>query len=238
MSDAQIQELLLELRLPGFREELEHQFKHTEYSDMPFSDRILRMLQAESERRYRNKIDRLMKAAKFKYQADPESIDYRNGRNLDKSEMLSLLKCDWIKQKQNLLITGMSGTGKTWLACALGASAVRQELSVRYSRAGRLVEEVMYARLDGSITKLRMKLSRLDLLIVDDFALASMKKQEITDLFEIIEDRSANKSTIVVGQRSPSEWYDFIGDPLLADAFMDRVRSRAHILQLEGKSMR
>jgi DNA replication protein DnaC len=149
MSDAQIQELLLELRLPGFREELEHQFKHIEYSEMPISDRILRMLQAESERRYRNKIDRLMKAAKFKYQADPESIDFRNGRNLDKSEVLSLLKCDWIKQKQNLLITGMSGTGKTWLVCALGASAVRQELSVRYSRAGRLVEEMMYARLEG-----------------------------------------------------------------------------------------
>ncbi|MDX8355670.1 IS21-like element helper ATPase IstB [Cognatiyoonia sp. IB215182] len=238
MSNSQILELLHELRLAGFREELEHQLQHPQYSDMPIQDRILRMLQAETERRYRNKIDRLMKAANFKYQAAPDDINYRTGRNLDKAEILSLLKSEWIDRSQNLLISGASGTGKTWLACALGVSAVQHERSVRYVRAGRLVEEMMYARLDGTITKLRTKLARLDLLIIDDFALSPMSKQELTDLFEIIEDRSARSSTIMIAQRAPEEWYDYIADPLLADAFMDRIRSRAHLLQLKGKSLR
>lgn len=238
MSNSQIFELLHDLRLAGFREELEHQLQHPQYSDMPVQDRILRMLQAESERRYRNKIDRLMKAAQFKYQAEPDDIDYRSGRKIDKSEILSLLKCEWITRKQNILISGASGTGKTWLACALGVSAVRHEEPVRYVRAGRLAEEMMYARLDGTIAKLRAKLSRLSVLVIDDFALSPMNRPELTDLFEIIEDRSTDSSTIMIAQRAPQEWYDFIADPLLADAFMDRIRSRAHLLPLEGKSMR
>lgn len=238
MSNAQIFELLQTLRLPGVREELEHQLQHPKYSEMPLQDRLLRMLQAEMERRYNNKIDRLMKAARFKYKAEPEEIHFRNDRNLDKSEILALLKCDWIKRRQNILLSGASGTGKTWLACALGVSAVRHEMGVRYARASRLVEEVMYARLDGSLAKFRGKLSRFELLIVDDFSLSPMKKQELNDLFEIIEDRSVQSATILIAQRSPEEWYDYIGAPLLADAFMDRVRSNAHVLLLEGKSMR
>lgn len=238
MSNAQLVELLHDLRLAGFREELEHQLQNPQYSDMPVQDRILRMLQAETERRYRSKIDRLMKAAQFKYLAAPDDVDYRNGRKLDKAEILALLKCDWIVRKQNLIISGASGTGKTWLACALGVAAVQHEFSVRYARAGRLAEEIMYARLDGSIAKLRTKFSKLDLLIIDDFALSPMTKQELNDIFEVIEDRSTKSSTVMIAQRSPEEWYDFINDQLLADAFMDRIRSRARLLQLEGKSMR
>lgn len=238
MSNAQIFNILHELRLNGMREEYDHQLQNTQYADLPFSDRVLRLLQAETERRYRNKIDRLMKAAQFKYLAEPDDIEFRNGRNLDKAEVLGLLKGDWIDRKHNLILSGASGTGKTWLACALGIAAVRQEYSVRYVRASRLVEEVTYARLEGTIAKLRTKMSRYDLLIIDDFALSPMKKQELIDLFEVIEDRSTQNSTIIIAQRAPEDWYDYIGDPLLADAFMDRIRSRAHFLRLEGKSMR
>lgn len=238
MSNAQIFNLLHELRLNGMREEYDHQLQNPQYADLPFSDRVLRLLQVETERRYRNKIDRLMKAAQFKYLAEPDDIEFRNGRNLDKAEVLGLLKGDWIDRKHNLILSGASGTGKTWLACALGIAAVRQEYSVRYVRAGRLVEEVTYARLEGTIAKLRTKLSRHDLLIIDDFALSPMKKQELIDLFEVIEDRSTQSSTLMIAQRAPEEWYDYIGDPLLADAFMDRIRSRAHFLRPEGKSMR
>lgn len=238
MSETQIFNLLHELRLAGFREELEHQFQSPGYTDFPFQDRLLRLLQAETTRRYRNKIDRLLKAAQFKYRAEPEEIDYRGNRGLDKSEVLTLLSCDWITRRQNLILTGASGTGKTWLACTFGVAAVRRELSVAYYRASRLAELVKFARLDGTISKLRKRFSHLNLLIIDDFALSTMSKQELNDLFEIIEDRSAHSSTIMTSQRSPEEWHDYIGDPLLADAFMDRIRSRAHFFQLKGGSMR
>lgn len=208
MSETQLFALLHELRLTGFRQELEQQLKNPAYADLPFQDRVLRLLQAETTRRYQNKIDRLTKAAQFKYQAEPEEVDYRSSRNLDKPEVLTLLSCEWIARKQNFILTGASGTGKTWLACAFGISAVRHERPTAYYRAVRLVEIVKYARLDGTIGKLRKRLARLDLLIIDDFALSPMSKQELTDLFEVIEDRSAKSSTIVVAQRSPDEWYD------------------------------
>ncbi len=238
MAKAQLFELLNELRLPGMKNEVEHQLENPQYDTMPFTDRVTRIAQAEVERRYRNKIERLMKNAQFKVAAESEAISFKGERNLDKAEILDLLKCDWIKRKRNILITGASGTGKTWLACALGVSAVRHEMSVRYARANRIVEEFGYSRLDGSIPKLRKKIANLDLLILDDFALSPLKKQELTDLFEIIEDRSTMSSVIMISQRPAIDWYDYIGDPLIADAFMDRVRSKAYILELEGMSMR
>ncbi|MFS4438017.1 IS21-like element helper ATPase IstB [Paracoccaceae bacterium GXU_MW_L88] len=238
MSNAQLFDMLRNLRLTGFMEELDHQLKNPQYSDVPIEDRLLRMVQSEADRRYRNKIDRLLKSAQFKYHAAPEEIDFRKNRNIDKSEILSLLKCDWIRRHQNLILTGASGTGKTWLACALGMAAVQSEMGVRYVRTGRLAEEIGFSRLDGTIAKLRTKTSKLELLIIDDFALSPLKKQELTDIFEVIEDRSSRSSTIVISQRAPEEWYGYIGDPLIADAFMDRIRSRAHIMQLEGKSLR
>ncbi len=238
MTIAQLIDILHELRLAGAWEELEHQLQNPSYADLPFQDRLLGLLQAEATRRYRNKIDRLLKAANFKYQAEPEEIEFRGDRGLDKPEVLALLSCDWIARHQNLVLTGASGTGKTWLACAFGVAATRREYSAAYFRAGRLAEDIKYARLDGSIGRFRKRLGRLDVLIIDDFALSPMGKQELVDLFEIIEDRSARSSTIMTAQRSPDEWHDYIGDPLLADAFMDRIRSRAHFIQLKGKSMR
>lgn len=238
MSDAQLHELLHALRLPGMREEYDHQMRYPTYNDMPFPDRFLRLAQAETDSRLRSKIARLMKAAQFKYPAEPEEVDFRTERKLDKSLFLDFLKCDWVLRKQNILITGPAGCDKTWLACALGVAAVRRELGVRYARVGRLVEELGYARLDGTISKVRQKTSILDLLIVDDFALNAMQRQELNDLFEIVEDRSAVSSLILVGQRPVQDWHGFIGDPLMADAFMDRVRSRAHLLTLSGPSMR
>lgn len=158
MSEAQLFEILTEMRLSGAREELEHQLANTGYADMPFVDRMLRMFQAEADRRQRNRIERLTQAAQFKYvNANPEAIDYSKDRKLDKAHILDLVKCEWISRGQNMVITGASGTGKTWLASALGNSAVRHEKSTRYVRTSRLAEELNFARLDGSLTKLRTR---------------------------------------------------------------------------------
>lgn len=239
MSEAQLFEILTEMRLSGAREELEHQLANTGYADMPFVDRMLRMFQAEADRRQRNRIERLTQAAQFKYvNANPEAIDYSKDRKLDKAHVLDLVKCEWISRGQNMVITGASGTGKTWLACALGNSAVRHEKSTRYVRTSRLAEELNFARLDGSLTKLRTKIARLDLLILDDFALLPMAQQEKADLFEVIEDRDERASTMLISQRPIADWYEFVGEDLLADAFLDRVRNRTHRIQLEGKSKR
>lgn len=238
MSSDQVLDGLTGLRLSGMRDELQHQLTHPAFNEQPFTDRILGMVNAEYERRHHNKMDRRIKAAQFKYHAAPEDIKFSAARGVKKEILLELLKCDWIERRNHILITGASGTGKTWISCALGMAAARKEMTVRYGRVSRILEEVQYARLDGSLHKLRRKFASFKLLILDDFALHPLNKQERVDLFELIEDRSSVTSLIIVGQRPVQDWYGYIKDPLIADAFMDRVQSGSHILQLEGPSYR
>lgn len=238
MSTNQLFEGLKNLRLSGMKHELEHQLAHPAFNEQPFTDRLLSMVNAEHERRHRNRIARMIKAAQFKYQAAPEEINFTSKRGLVKVEVLELQKCTWIEKRQHILITGPSGTGKTWLSCALGMAAVRKDMSVRYGRVSRIVEELNFARIDGSLLKLRKKFATYKLIILDDFALHPLNKQERTDLFELIEDRSSVSSLIIAAQRPVQDWYGYIKDPLLADAFMDRVQSGSHMIKLEGKSSR
>ncbi len=238
MSTKDVVDGLSELRLSGMKDEFEHQVQYPQFNEQPFSDRMLAIVNSERERRYRNKLDRMVKAAQLKYPAMPEEIDFNIKRGLKKSELLELLKCDWINNKRHLLITGPSGTGKTWLSCAIAMAAIRRGNSVRYARVSRLLEEIQYSRIDSSTQKLRKKFSSHALLIIDDFALHPLTMQERTDLFEIIEDRSSVSSLIIVGQRPVEDWYGYIKDPLLADAFMDRVQSGSYHLKLDGESNR
>lgn len=238
MSGKDVINALSQLKLSGMKDEYEHQATYPQFNEQPFSDRFLAIINAEQERRHRNKMDRMMKAAQFKYRAAPEEIDYSIKRGIQKSNFLEILKCDWIDNNRHLLITGPSGTGKTWLSCAIGTAAIRLGRPVRYGRVSRLLEEIQYARLDGSTQKLRKKLSSQALLIIDDFALHPLKPQERVDLFEMIEDRSSISSLIIIGQRPVADWYGYIKDPLLADAFMDRVQSGSNHLNLDGDSNR
>ncbi|MEP4196808.1 MAG: ATP-binding protein [Aliishimia sp.] len=223
MSINALNEGLNALRLSGMKDELEHQLLHPSFDDQPFTDHLLMLVNAQVERRRENKIKNLTSRAKFKYLAAPQDIKYSSDRNMAKAEILELLKCDWIERGQHVLLTGPSGTGKTWISCALGMAAVRKEKSVKYQRVSQLLEDIQYARIDGSLRTLQRSLKATELLILDDFALHSFSKQERADFFEVIEARSSVSSLIIVGQRPMEDWYSFIKDPLIADAFMDRI---------------
>ena len=169
-----------------------------------------------------------------------EDIDYQVKRGLNRSQVVSLINCEWIRMGQNLHITGPTGTGKSWLACAFGNAACRDGLTVRYERTSRLLEELRIARADGSYKKVFRGLARIDLLILDDFGLKPMAQAERHDLLELIEDRHELHSTIITSQLKVSSWHSYIGEPTVADAFLDRILSNAHRLELElvGESLR
>ena len=238
MSVEAINDGLNALRLSGMKDELDHQLSHPSFDEQPFTDRLLMLVNAQIERRKGNKIKALTSRAKFKYLAAPQDIKFSADRNLVKSELLGLLKCDWVERGQHVLTTGSSGTGKTWLSCALGMAVVAKEKSAKYLRVSQLVQDIQYARLDGSLRTLQRSLKSVELLILDDFGLHPFSRQERTDFFEVIEARSSISSMIIVGQRPIEDWYSFIKDPLIADAFMDRVQSGSHMIRLEGKSLR
>ena len=194
----------------------------------------------DRERTHRDnrRLQRLLRSAHLKQQACVEEIDYQAPRGLVRAELASLINCDWVRSRHNLHITGPTGTGKSWLACAFGHAACRQGLSVRYQRTGRLLDELRIARGDGSYSKLLRQLARLDLLILDDFGLKPLAQNERHDLLEVIEDRYASHSTIITSQLPISSWHDYLNDPTVADALLDRLLANAHRLELKGESLR
>lgn len=231
-------EQLRQLRLTGMLSGLEHQLNQPVYADLPFEQRFGQLVDAETSERGSQRLRRLLRNAKLKVQAEPEAIDYRPGRGLDRAAFGDLLTCGWIERRQNLLITGQTGTGKTWLACALGMQACRKGLPVGYKRVGRPLEEMEIAHADGSLGKLRSQLAKLQLLILDDFGLVPLTSRGRADLLEVLDDRVGAGATIVAGQMPVKEWHGFINDPALADAILDRLIHSSHKLALKGESMR
>ena len=169
--------------------------------------------------------------------ATVEELDYRHPRGLQKSKMLELISCRWIAHHQNLIITGPTGIGKTWLPCALGEKACREGYKVFYSRAPRLFGDLYLAKADGTYPRVLQKLAKFDLLIIDDLG-SPLDANERRDLREILEDRYEVSSTIVTSQLEPKLWHSFIGDETLADAICDRLVHNAHRLKLHGESLR
>ncbi|MFA6231192.1 MAG: IS21-like element helper ATPase IstB [Rhodanobacter sp.] len=229
---------LRHLRLSGMIAGLEHQLSQTVYLDLPFEQRLGQLVDAETSHRDSQRLRRLLKNAKLKVNAEPEAIDYRPGRGLDRAMMGDLLTGGWIGRKQNLLITGQTGTGKTWLACCLGVQAARIGLTVGYRRISRLLEELDIAHADGSLGKLRSQLAKLQLLILDDFGLVPLTARGRSDLLELLDDRVGHGSTVIAGQMPVKEWHGFINDPALADAILDRLIHSSIKLALTGESMR
>ncbi len=225
------------LKLPGMAAAFEEQIIQPATQSLSFNDRFGLIVDRETSHRDNQRLGRLLKSARLKHNACVEDIDYRAGRGLDKAVMASLIDCEWIRQAQNLILTGLTGCGKTWLACALGNQACRQGMSVLYVRTSRLLEEMKLAHADGSFRKRLMQIARIDLLILDDWGVATLTQSERQDLLELIDDRT-RKSTIITSQIPVKAWHDVIGEPTLADAILDRIVHRAHTIKLTGESMR
>ena len=230
---------LRSLRLDGMVHAIQEQATSTAATALGFDERLTLLVQHEVAWRDDRRVARLLKAAKLKVSsACVEDINWRASRALDRSLIAALAGGDWLRQAQNLLITGMTGCGKTWLACALAHQAARSGFSVLYTRAARLFDELQVTHGDGSFARRLAHLAKLDLLVLDDFAISSMGAPERTDLLELLDDRVGSRSTLITSQLPVKAWHTYLDDPTLADAILDRVVHSSHKIELKGKSLR
>jgi len=227
------------LRLPGMATAFEEQQSNAAVTGLSFDERFSLLVDREQNWRENRRLTRLLREAKLKSsQACVEDIRYGGGRKLDRSLMAQLSSCQWIRSYQNLVLTGATGCGKTWLACAFGNAACRQGLSVIYVRTPRLFEELRIAHGDGSFSKRLAVLAKTDLLILDDWGLAPLNQVERNDLLEVLDDRVGTRATLITSQLPSTHWHAYLNDPTLADAILDRVLHSAHKVTLTGESMR
>ena len=231
-------EQLHALRLAGMLDALDQQQAQPATHDLAFEERFALLVEREVLYRENRRLARLLKEAKLRVDACIEDIDYRHPRGLQKSRMAQLASLDWIRQSLNLCLTGPTGCGKTWLACALGNQACRQGLSVRYLRLPTLLEQLRIAHGDGSYVRLMGQLLKTDLIILDDWGIQPLTRQQRNDLMEVIEDRHDRRSTLIASQLPIEHWHEYIGEATLADAILDRLLHGAHRLKLTGESMR
>jgi len=229
---------LRELRLTGMAAALEEQQALPDAHSLSFEDRLCLLVEREATVRENRRLTRLLRQAKLRLPASIEDLDFRTPRGLDRSVILRLASCDWVRNHQVVLITGATGTGKTYLACALAQAACRQGLSSRYLRLTRLIEEMALARADGSYPKLMDRLLKTDLLAIDDYGLAPLSAMERRDLLEVIEDRTGRRATLLASQLPLEHWHELVGDATFADAILDRLVHQAHRITLNGASMR
>ena len=227
------------LRLDGMVRAIEDQASSTAATALGFEERLTLLVQREVAWRDDRRVARLLKAARLKVStACVEDINWRASRGLDKSLVSALAGCDWVRHGQSLLITGATGCGKTWLACALGTQAARSGFSVLYTRAARLFDELQVAHGDGSFARRLAQLAKLDLLVIDDFAISPIGAAERNDLLEVLDDRVGTRSTLITSQLPVKAWHTYLDDPTLADAILDRVVHSSHKIELKGRSLR
>jgi DNA replication protein DnaC len=234
----EVKSRLISLRLPGMAHCWQSLEETRRLSELSLADGIELLLQSETDSRQENRYNRLMKNAGFRYQASIEELNTDLSRGIDKTLVARLATGDYIKNGEALLITGASGCGKSFIASAFGHRACRQGFTVAYYNMQKLLVRLKLSRLDGSIIKLFDRLAKTDLLIIDDFGLTTLQGQQQTDFLEIIEDRHAKRSTIIVSQLPVASWFDVIGEAVIADAILDRIVHTAHRFELKGESLR
>jgi DNA replication protein DnaC len=234
----QTREHLHTLRLTGMLQALDEQLAQPAMAELSFEERLAMLVDREILYRENRRLERLLKAARLRVGACVEDIDYRHPRGLEKPRMASLITLDWVRQSLNLCLTGPTGCGKTWLACAFGNEACRRGFSVRYLRLPRLFEMLRIAHGDGSYTKLMNQWLKTDLLILDDWGIQKVSAAQRNDLMEVIEDRHGRRSTLIASQLPTEHWHEYIGEATIADAILDRLLHGAHRLNLTGESLR
>lgn len=233
-------ELLSEMKLHGIKTALQDQLERPgTYAGLSFEERLAHLIDREIIDRKNRKIIRLQRLSRLKYkQASLTDVCYPPERNLHRDQVRSLSSNQWIIEKQNIIITGPTGTGKTWLACAFADHAISSEYPVFYTRVSQLMSQVLLVRADGSYLKWLQKTSRFSVLILDDLGLSSLTTQQAQELLEVIEERSGLGSCIVTSQLPVKEWHSYFKNPTVADAIMDRLVHNSHRLELKGDSMR
>jgi len=231
-------EKLYAMKLNGMADAFKEQLLQSDMYDLPFEERFTLLVDRQWTWKEDRRMKRLLGNAKLKINGCIEDIDFRTPRGIDKSVILRLANGDWIKRAQNIIITGPTGVGKTYLACAIANRACRMGYSAFYIRVPRLFQELAIARGDGSYPKTMKKLLKANVLIIDDLGLAPMSATERRDLLEVIEDRHGLASTVVSTQLPITNWHENIRDPTIADAILDRLIHNAHKINLKGESMR
>ena len=229
---------LLALKLTGMAKALSEQMALPESQALSFEERLGLLVDREMTARSDRRLTTRLRQAKLRLSASLEDIDYRHPRGLDKAVMARLATCQWVREHHNVLITGPTGIGKTWLSCALGHQACREGYTVLYLRLPRLLQELPLAKGDGRYPKLMASLAKTALLILDDWGLASLSDENRRDVLEVLEDRHGRSATLVTSQFPVEHWHEALGNPPLADAILDRLLHNAYKITLRGDSMR
>lgn len=227
------------LKLDGMAHAFEEQLTQPASHGLAFEERFGLLVDREVTWRDTRRVERLLKLARLKFPtACLEDLDTRAARSLDARLIASLASGDWIRAGQAVIVTGRTGVGKSWLACALGTQACRQGFSVCYTRFNRLLEALRLAHGDGSFGSRLAQLAKTDVLILDDWAMAPIGPAERCDLLEVLDDRTTGKATIITSQLPVQHWHEYLAEPTIADAILDRIVHRSHRLALDGESLR
>lgn len=229
---------LYQLKLGVMADAVREQQAHPTMADLTFDERLGLLVDREWDARENRGLTRRLQVARLKVPACVEDLDFRADRGLDKSALLRLAECHFIAEHHHVLITGPTGVGKTYLACALGHAACRRQYRVRYYRCDQLLAALQLARLDGSYPAYVRRLEKTDLLILDDWGITPLDQTAARDLFDLIDDRTTRGALVITSQAPLDTWYDLITAPQLADAILDRVVHNAYTLAIRGDSMR
>jgi DNA replication protein DnaC len=231
-------EKLYAMKLNGMAESFRAQLQSSDMSQLSFEERFAMLVDQQWLWKENRALARRLQLAKLKERAFVEDIDYQHPRGLERKLIRTLASSEWVRQKQNILLIGPTGIGKSWLGCALAHKACRDGFSVLHKRTTELFRELAVAHVDGSIGRLLLKISRIDVLLLDDFAMAPLKDSERRDFLEICDDRYQRRSLMLTSQMPMAHWHEQIGDPSIADSILDRLVHNAHRIELNGESMR